>query len=177
MHLYLLGYRGSGKSTIGKLIGARLGLPVIDADDEIEQQAGASISELFAREGEAGFRDREQQIIAQIAERASSHPTVVSLGGGAILRDINRQTICHSGHRVWLTASPQTLAARIEADRSTALRRPALSKLSGVAEVVKILEQRIPLYAAVAELEVDTEDASIEQIVEKIVSWWKAQSN
>jgi len=173
MHLYLLGYRGSGKTTLGKRIGSLLGCPAIDADDEIEQQAGSSIREIFALEGEAGFRDREQQVVARLAARADSEPAVVSLGGGAILRAANRQAICSSGRRVWLTASPQTLFARIQGDQSTAFRRPALSQLAGIDEVVQILEQRRPLYSEVAELVVDTESANADAIAEEIVAWWK----
>lgn len=109
MNVYLIGFRGSGKTTVGQQLAGRLGLSAIDSDDLIEQAAGASIREIFEREGEAGFRDREQAVVEQLASAAESAPRVVSLGGGAILREANRQQLAASGVCVWLTASPEKL--------------------------------------------------------------------
>ena len=87
-HIYLTGYRGSGKTSVGKRLGQRLFLPVIDLDDRIEAAADMSIREIFAHEGEAGFRDRES---AALRVAGVELPSVVSLGGGAILREENRR--------------------------------------------------------------------------------------
>jgi shikimate kinase len=171
MHVYLIGYRGSGKTTVGKLLAKRLDRPCVDCDDLIEAAAGMTIRELFAREGEAGFRDREQAVILQLASEADCRPQVVSLGGGAILREANRDAICGSGRCVWLTASPETLVSRMRADHTTAARRPALSGLSDYAEVVALLEARRPLYVAVAEKTVDTDSRSAEAISDDIADW------
>lgn len=173
MHVYLIGYRGSGKTTVGKLLAERLNRPSVDCDDLIEQAAGQTIREIFATEGEAGFRDREQAAIEQLAEQADLKPAVVALGGGAILRQANRATICRSGYRIWLTAAPATLAARIGADHTTAARRPALSALSGYDEIVDLLAQREPLYAAVAQKTLNTEGLTAEAICGDIADWLK----
>lgn len=171
MHLYLIGYRGSGKSTIAKRLSERLGLPWLDTDALIEQAAGCTIREIFEREGESGFRDREQSVIEELTSSASTCPNIVALGGGAILRAANREAIARSGRRIWLTASPQVLHSRIQGDQSTINRRPALSKLNDYEEVVAILGQREPLYRQVAQKTVDTEALSAEAICAIIADW------
>lgn len=173
MHIYLIGYRGSGKTTVGKLLAARLGKPSIDCDDLIEQAAGQTIREIFAAEGEMGFRDREQAAIQQLAEQANMQPAVIALGGGAVLREANRAAICQSGRRIWLTAPPETLASRMRGDQSTAARRPALSALSDFDEIVNLLAQREPLYAAVAEKTLNTQGLTAEAICDDIADWLK----
>jgi shikimate kinase len=171
MNVYLIGYRGSGKTTVGKRLAERLGLTAVDSDDLIEADAGCTIREIFEREAETGFREREQRIIEQIAAEGDRHPRVVSLGGGAILRDANRAALARSGKAVWLTASPDKLVQRMRADQSTAARRPALSQLSDYDEVVAILATREPLYAATAQKIVNTEDTTVEAICDEIVHW------
>ena len=174
MHLYLMGYRGSGKSTIAKMLSVRWSLPSVDCDDLIEQAAACSIREIFAREGEPGFRDREQEVIDQLSKKATLRPEidlVVALGGGAILREQNRNRICETGHRVWLTASPLTLFQRIHGDHTSSDRRPALSSMSGYEEVVEVLAKREPLYSQVAQKTVDTESLSAEAICDTITDW------
>ncbi len=173
MHLYLVGYRGSGKSTLGRAIGQRLQWPCIDCDDSIEKSAGKSIREIFAEEGAEGFRDREEAVLKDIA--SIQNPQVVSLGGGAILRPANRELISKTGICVWLTASPATLWNRILADTSTAERRPPLSNLSGYDEVVELLKQREPLYRAVSQKIVDTETLSAEAIGDDIIQWVRSK--
>lgn len=171
MNIYLIGYRGSGKTTVGKHLARRLGWPAIDSDDLIEHAAGATIREIFASEGEAGFRNREAQIVEQLARQASQQPRVVSLGGGAILRQSNRIALSSSGTCIWLTASPEKLIERMQADATTGERRPALSQLSNYDEVVAILTAREPLYRATAQKIVNTEDTTVEAICDEIVNW------
>lgn len=173
MHVYLIGYRGSGKTTVGKVLAGRLGMPAVDCDDLIEEAAGQSIRKIFADEGEVGFRNREQAIVQQLAAESDRLSRIVSLGGGAILREANRNAICRSGKRVWLTATAKTLVERIRADNSTAERRPALSALNDYEEVVNILAARRPLYLAVAQKIVDTENMSAEAISDDIADWLK----
>src|SRR5688500_3805160 len=171
MHVYLIGYRGSGKTTVARLLGKRLDRPSVDCDDLIEVAAGRSIREIFAAEGEQGFRDREQAVVGQVAAEADCRPMVVSLGGGAVLRETNRSAICESGYCVWLDASPQTLIQRIRADKSTAARRPALSALNDYDEVVALLEARVPLYQALAQKTINTDELSAEAISDDIAGW------
>lgn len=171
MNVYLIGFRGSGKTTVGKSLALQLGLPAVDADDLIEQTAGMTIREIFQREGEAGFRDREQAVVEQLSAAAVESPRVVSLGGGAILRETNRHALAGSGVCIWLTASAEKLLERTRADQTTAERRPALSQLNEYDEVVAILAAREPLYAATAQKIVDTENTTVEAICDEIVNW------
>lgn len=165
-HLYLAGYRGSGKSSVGRQLAKQLGRTWIDCDDQIEAAAGCSIREIFAAQGEAGFRDLEQ---ATLAEIAALPPAVVSLGGGAVLRAENRQQIRHSGVCVWLRVDIDTVLQRIAADRTTAERRPALTALPQREEIEKLLADRGPLYEQVADLQLDTSDRTIAEITEQIL--------
>lgn len=171
MHIYLMGYRGSGKSTVGQRLAERLGLPVIDTDAVIESAAGQTIREIFAGEGEDGFRQREQAALEQAA--ATVAPCVIALGGGAILRAANQQVIQRTGRVVWLTGSPAALLARIQADTTTGQRRPSLSRSSDYDEIVEILAVRTPIYQRLANLTVDTDGRTPEEIVADIADWLK----
>ncbi|WP_153556687.1 shikimate kinase [Roseimaritima sediminicola] len=175
MHLYLTGYRGSGKTSVARTLASELGVDAIDLDAVIEREAGRTIPELFADEGESGFRDRESEALARVAERREA--AVVALGGGAILREENRQVIRRSGRCVWLVARPETLAARIAADEQDGPQRPSLTTPGGdpAEEVARVLEQRQPLYAAAAEHRVEVDDQSIDEIAEQILTWLDQQ--
>ncbi len=164
-HLYLTGYRGCGKSTAAKLLGESLALPVCDLDHVIEQTAGATIAEIFASEGEAGFRDRETQCLQEISAQPQR---VIALGGGAILRPLNRQTIGISGWCVWLDADPQVIADRISGDATTRERRPSLTGRPVAEEIIDVMTKREPLYREVADLRVETSHRTIEEIVAEI---------
>src|SRR5262245_31272541 len=168
MKLYLIGYRGSGKTTVARLVGHELRLPSVDADEEIERRAGQSIREIFASSGEEVFRDLEMAVVTSLAQGADH---VVALGGGAVLREQNRQGIAASGKVVWLRAGPQTLLARIEADVTTTERRPKLTGAGGLEEIEKLLEVRTPVYAACADFVVDVEDVPPEEVAASIVAW------
>jgi shikimate kinase len=168
MNLYLIGYRGSGKTTVARLVAEQAGLPWIDADDELERRAGKTIREIFAESGEAAFRDLETTVVQSLAKGPAQ---VVALGGGAILREQNRQAIGHSGKVVWLRASPETLRGRIEADATTSQRRPNLTSGGGLAEIEELLAVRTPLYAACADYVVDVDQKTPAEVAEVIESW------
>ncbi len=172
-HLYLIGYRGAGKSSVGKSLANQLGWDCIDSDEIIEQQAGKSIREIFATESEQGFRDREQRTVESIA--AIKQAAVVSLGGGAILREANQRAIRQSGRIVWLFAKPETLYARIVADESTAQRRPNLSASGGFAEVIEILAAREPIYRQLADYTVETDGLTTDKICHDVLRWLATQ--
>ena len=175
MHLYLIGYRGSGKSTVGRALAQRLGLPAIDTDDLIEAGSGLSVREIFAAEGESGFRQREASVIAEVAARPL--PCVVSLGGGAILRETNRKCLSVTGNTVWLQAPAEQLFRRIEGDATSQQRRPSLSDRGGFAEVVELLAAREPLYRELAQKIVLTEGRTPDDVVEEIVDWVKSRDS
>ncbi len=167
--LYLIGYRGSGKSTVGRLLARRLGWDFVDADEHLEAQAGQSIFAIFAAEGEQGFRQREAAILRSLSERPRH---VIATGGGVVLSAANRELLRATGHCVWLTGDPATLYQRLESDPATRDRRPALSAWPGPEEVERLLRQREPLYREVAHLSVATENQTPESIVSAILSAW-----
>jgi shikimate kinase len=163
--IFLIGYRGTGKTAVAPLLANRLGYHWIDADDEIERRAGKGIAAIFAEDGEPAFRDWESRVVAELAARAR---TVVALGGGAVLREANRSAIASAGPVVWLTANVATIMARLERDASTASRRPNLTTIGGRAEVQLVLAERVPLYQACATLVVDTEGKTAAQVAGEI---------
>ncbi len=161
----LIGYRGTGKSHVARLLGERLGWPVVDSDAEVEKAAGCAIVEIFAQQGEPAFRQLEEE---QIARLTSASHQVLSLGGGAILSATTRRHLAERAFIVWLTASPRTLAARLAADTTTSRSRPSLTGKDAGQEIAEVLAARMPLYQACAQLTVDTEDRTPEEVAEAI---------
>ncbi len=161
--VFLIGARGSGKTTVARLLAGRLGWEWLDADSVLEMRAGQSIRAVFAAEGEAGFREREAQVLAELAQR-SRH--VIATGGGVVLREGNR-ALLRRGRVVWLTADPDTLWSRVQGDHTTAERRPVLT-VGGRAEVTEVLRVREPLYRACADLVVSTAGRPPEDVAAEI---------
>lgn len=164
--LFLIGYRGSGKTTVGRLVADRLGWPFLDADAVLEDRYGRTIRDIFAAEGEAGFRDKETAVLADLCTRTD---TVIATGGGIVLREENRRLLKQHGFVVWLAADPTTLLARIQADPTTAERRPALAG-GGLAEIEQLLAVREPLYRACADVVVPVGALSPEQAADAILA-------
>jgi shikimate kinase len=167
MNVFLIGYRGCGKTTVARHLAAMLGWPWVDADESLEMRAGKSIKQIFADEGEQAFRELEMTIVAELA---AGEQQVVSLGGGAVLRSENRAALTGRGFIVWLNALPESLAARIAADATTAERRPNLTAQGGIDEIRTLLDKRAPLYAELANLTVDTDRLSPEAVAERIAA-------
>lgn len=167
MNLFLIGYRGCGKTSVGRALAALLGWPWLDADVELERRAGKSIKQIFADAGEIAFRDLESAVVADLA-RCDRH--VLALGGGAVVREENRQALAGRGKVIWLMASPETLLARISADPATGARRPNLTGQGGLAEIRELLAQREPIYKAAADLVVDAERLNPEQLARQIAA-------
>ena len=172
MNVFLIGYRGSGKTTVAAALANRLEWHWIDADAELERRAGKTIKQIFAEQGEQAFRDLESQIIAEIAQ---SDRQIVACGGGVILREENRAALRQSGKCVWLRASPEALSKRIEGDLTTAERRPNLTGRGGLAEIRTLLAERTTLYEACADLQVDAEHRSPAEIADQIIVELKLQ--
>ena len=164
-HLYLIGYRGCGKTTVARRLALLNKQTWIDADEELERRAGKTIREIFAESGEKHFRDLESQLLASLAE-GTHH--IIALGGGAVLREGNRNLIKRSGKVVWLRARPETLLARIQADPTTGDRRPSLTSAGGLEEIEQLLQVRTPLYAACADYIVDVDELTPEAVAEQI---------
>jgi len=154
MSTVLIGYRGSGKSTLGHKLADRLWQKFVDTDDLIVAKAGKSIAQIFADHGEPYFRDLETQVVKEAAA-LSEH--VISLGGGAPMREENRTAIKAAGHRViYLKCEPDELFKRLSADPNTPMSRPALTNLFGsVEEISKVLAEREPIYRQMADAELE----------------------
>jgi len=165
MSVVLIGYRGTGKSTVARLLAKRWNLAMVDADCEVESRAGRSIAEIFAEQGESAFRDWETSVLRDLVAKAR---TVVAAGGGAVLREENREIIETAQWIVWLRATPKTIARRVSADATTNQRRPQLTTAGGLREIVELLQQREPLYRRMAQCAVDTDGLSADEVVEQI---------
>ena len=170
-HLFLTGFRGTGKSTVGVVLAERLGRPLIDLDQLIEERAGLSIREIFQQGGEPLFRDLES---ASLEEAVAGPASVISLGGGAILRESNRQRLAQSGVCFWLDADPETIFGRLSGDASTAERRPALTNLGELEEIRELLQRRRPLYEAAANYRIETAGKETQEVSEQILACWLA---
>jgi shikimate kinase len=167
MNIFLIGYRGSGKTTVARRLGELLAWPAIDADEEIERKAGKSIKDIFDAGGESAFRELETRVTADLASR-DQH--VIALGGGAILRETNKKAIAGRGPVIWLQASAETLFARINADPTSDQRRPNLTAQGGVGEIRTLLEKRTPQYRACADLTVDVNRLDPDEIARLIIA-------
>lgn len=164
--IFLVGYRATGKSTVARLLSRKLGWDWVDADELLEQRHGRTIRQIFAEEGEAGFREKEAAVLEELCRRPRH---VIATGGGVVLREANRERLRAAGKVIWLTADAATIWDRLQTDPSTGERRPALT-VGGRAEVEELLRAREPLYRACADLVVETAERSPEEIVAHILS-------
>jgi shikimate kinase len=171
--LILIGFRATGKTTVGRLLAARLGWDFVDVDEHIEANFGGSIADIFAAEGESGFRKRESQSLRSLCGQNSR---VIATGGGAILSQENRSLLRSTGFVVWLTADPQTIWNRLQSDPITAARRPNLTASGGLDEVRVLLAIREPLYRQTADFLANADDPSPESIAAAILRAWTGQS-
>jgi shikimate kinase len=159
----LVGMMGVGKSSIGRRLATRLGVPFIDADTEIEKQAGMSIPDIFARHGEADFRRGEARIIARLLDGG---PQVLSTGGGAVMNADTRQQIKAKGVSIWLSAEVDVLMRRINKRKND---RPLLQTADPSARLQELLVEREPFYA-LADLTVQSRETPHETIVTDIMT-------
>ena len=159
--LYLVGMMGSGKTSTGRPLAERLGYGFVDADAVIEQAAGCSIPEIFERDGEAGFRSLENQVLSAISQR---HSLVVATGGGVVTKPEN-WGLLHSGIVIWLDVVPNQLLHRLNADSTL---RPLLQTTDPEAALNALLNERRPLYGE-ADLTVVINDETPEAVSEGIL--------
>jgi shikimate kinase len=160
--IVLIGVMGVGKSSIGRRLGARLGIPFIDADAEIEKAAGMSIADIFARHGEVAFRNGESRVIARLLDGG---PQVLATGGGAVMNPDTRALIKEKGVSVWLSAELDLLMRRISKRKS---ERPMLHTADPAATLRELLAAREPIYAQ-ADLTVESREVPHEAVVNEIV--------
>lgn len=162
-HIFLVGFMGAGKSTVGRVVAARLGMPFLDLDDRIEQSAGMTVTQIFSTRGEDGFRELETAALEGLADVA---PSVIACGGGVVLRTRNRASLKRLGRVVYLEVTAGEAVARI-GDAST---RPLLSGPGGTLAATALLSAREGLYRSVADVTVATVGRTPDGIADEIVA-------
>lgn len=167
----LVGYRGTGKSTVGRLLAERTGRAFLDVDAEIVARAGRTIRAIFEESGEPVFRDLEEAVVRDLT---AAHPgAVLGTGGGTILREANRKALRSFGLVAWLRAGADELARRLEADAITREHRPALTSKGTLEEIVEVLAFRTPFYEEVAHVAVDAQSHGPAEVAALILEHWK----
>ncbi len=160
-NIFLVGPMGAGKSTIGRQLAEALSFHFEDSDHEIQRRTGVDIPTIFEYEGEEGFRKREEQVIADLTEQDG---IVLATGGGAVLRETNRQRLTARGVVIYLHCSPEQQFARTNRDRN----RPLIQTADPLQSLRDIMEIREPLYRQVADLVVSTEKRGTVAVVKEI---------
>ncbi len=161
-NVFLIGMPATGKSTVGRLLGRLLGLPFYDSDDEIELRSGATVSWIFDVEGEAGFREREHQVLEELTQMKG---VIVATGGGAVLRAANRQLLRSRGTVVLLDSSDRRIHARTAKDT----KRPLLSGSDAAATIARLRRERLPLYRETADFTVVTDKQPARSVAKYII--------
>lgn len=161
-NIFLIGFMGCGKSTIARMISKKLGVAQVEMDELIEEEQGMSITEIFEKFGEEHFRDIETDLVHRLQEKDG---VVVSCGGGAVLREENRNMMKKSGVIVLLTAQPETILARVK----NSTNRPVLNGNMNVEYITALMERRKACYEDAADITVATDGKSVEEICEEII--------
>ena len=159
--IVMVGLMGCGKSAVGRRLAARLGLPFVDADEEIEKAAGQSIEDMFAEHGEPYFREGERKVLARLLR---SGPQVLATGGGAFMNDETRAAIAENGVSVWLKAELPLLVRRVGKRGN----RPLLKAGDPETVLQNLMTTRYPVYA-LADITIESRDVPHEVIVAEIV--------
>lgn len=167
--IVLIGMMGAGKSTIGRRMAARLRLPFVDADTEIETAAGMSIPDIFETHGEPHFRDGEARVIARLLDGG---PAVIATGGGAFMREDTRRRIREKAVSIWLKADADVILRRVRRRND----RPLLHADDPAAVIARLIEERYPVYAE-ADLTLHSRDVRHEDIVEECVAALRAHAH
>jgi len=160
-NIYLIGFMGAGKSTVAGILGEKLGMSVVEMDERIVCEQGMSINEIFAKYGETHFRDVESELVVNIGLEGNS---VVSCGGGVVVRDVNTQNMKKSGTIVYLTATPETIYERVK----DSTNRPILNGNMNVEYIASLMEKRRELYNSAADICVATDGKTATEIADEI---------
>lgn len=160
-NLFLVGLPGAGKSTLGRALARRLGKTFVDADTELERKLGVTISTVFEIEGESGFRDREESVLAELAPRTN---IVLATGGGVVIRPANRERLKANGTVIYLHALPATLRERTRRSR----HRPLLNAPDPLARLMELYAARDALYREVATTVLESDRESIARFADAL---------
>jgi shikimate kinase len=161
-HILIVGFMGAGKSTVGRLVSDRLGIPFVDLDELVEETEGLTVAQIWSESGEAAFRAAESTVLASLTEAV---PTVVACGGGVVLADGNRALLGSLGHVVYLTVSAEEALARVGGADS----RPLLAG-GGAVVAQQLLEARESLYRVVADAVVPTTGRAPDEVARDVVA-------
>lgn len=171
--IYLVGMMGAGKTTVGRLLARRLKLRFVDSDHEIERRCGVKVPTIFDIEGEAGFRSRESQVLADLT---GLEGIVLATGGGAVLAEENRARLAAGGTVIYLCARPEDLYERVRQDRN----RPLLATADPLGRLRELYLQRDPLYRSIADVVVDTGRQTVQSLTRALAAQlgdlWKASA-
>jgi shikimate kinase len=165
-NIVLMGYRCTGKTSVGGVLAQALERRFVDTDAMIQETLGSSIEEIVARNGWEGFRGMEHKLIEGFAQTDN---LVIATGGGAVMDERNIENLKRNGWVVWLKGSVDALARRMREARDNGLQRPSLTGLDPVDEIGQVLRLREPLYRRAADLEVDTSDLGPEEVAGSIL--------
>ena len=167
MNIVLIGFRGTGKSTVGRLLAKRLERDFIDSDNQIESSTGKTIKSIFEDDGEEAFRKIEAGVIAKLSKADNK---VISAGGGAVLKEENVNNLKNNGFLVLLEATPESIHNRITQDKKTTQQRPSLTDKKPLDEIKHLIEQREHAYKNAADYTINTSYVSCEDIVNEIIT-------
>ena len=171
-NLVLIGYRATGKTSVGARLAEARHCPFVDLDQELVREAGRSVADIVAQGGWSEFRRLEKELVARYR---NSQGQVLATGGGVILDPDNVAALRENGILIWLTADPAAIQARLAQDQPRDANRPSLTGGDTVQEVAAVLEERSPLYQAAAQIIVDTTHDSIAQVVELVLAALKSE--
>ena len=167
MNIVLIGYRGSGKSIVGRKLATRLKLRFVDIDDLIEERQGVPISDIVKSHGWGHFRKLERSTIEEISK---GDRLIIAPGGGAVLDTENLEALRKNGFIIWLKADKQTLLKRLSQDPGTNTRRPTLTGKGTAEEFKEVMSLREPIYEQASEIRIDTSMIDTEAVVENILA-------
>ncbi|MBW2038410.1 MAG: shikimate kinase [Deltaproteobacteria bacterium] len=170
MNLVLIGFRGTGKTTVGKKLAQRLGLGYIDTDESLEDTCGISIKEFVEKFGWREFRRKEKEVVKGLFPLDGY---VIAAGGGVVLDEENIRNLKRNGRTILLTADPETILDRLRKDPLTGGRRPPLSRDLWEREIRDLIQMRTPSYLNSADYVIETTQLGVEEVVEVIIQWWE----
>ncbi|MDM7202997.1 MAG: shikimate kinase [Thermodesulfobacteriaceae bacterium] len=166
--ILLIGFRGAGKTSLGKLLANKLKVPFKDADEEIERKCGEQIKDIVEKWGWKAFRELEKSFLKELIGKK---PLVCALGGGAVLHSEEMKLLKEESLIIWVDANLDEIKRRLKRDSKTLSQRPALTDLNWEEEIEKIYKERLPLYKNWAHFRVDTSSKSLEEILEEIENY------
>ncbi len=165
-NIVLIGYRCSGKTSVGKMVAERLARSFLDTDTLIEDKARRSIEEIISRDGWEHFRDIEREVIREVS---GLEGLVIATGGGVVTDEENVRNLKKNGFVVWLRGEVEVLKSRMEKDDETGKKRPSLTGEDPMKEIRKVLDVRNPLYGKACDLIIDTTRLTIQEVAESII--------